>query len=162
MPKWIYLRTMIILTITILIFINIRSLLTFTPLTLGLNILIRALILSLLFNSLIPSWLTIIMFLIYIGGLIILFSYFLAIQPNQHLSIRRVRYSLLISRLPIILIMPLHYFTPTFLSSFPYTSIIALNSHYIIFITIGVILFIILVIASKITSPKSGALRPFI
>lgn len=154
-----------ILKTTILSIISISIILSIipTPLTLGAFILLitglRTIIASLLTNS----WLAMAIFLIYVGGLLVLFAYFLAIQPNQLTRIS----TFLLLRLNTFLILfivtknshtlPLLHFNSNILS-LPY---IMSNINLPVVALLGAILLLILVVVVKITNTKSGPLRPF-
>src|SRR6218665_841994 len=57
-----------------------------TPIILGANILIISLLLSAVFASFIRSRFAFLVFLIYVGGILVMFAYFLALTPNQQIS----------------------------------------------------------------------------
>jgi hypothetical protein len=78
---------MAIVSLTSLIILIIFIILTAnTPLSLGCGILSIALLGSLIIASSSSSWLAIFTFLIYIGGLLVLFIYFTATIPNQRIQ----------------------------------------------------------------------------
>lgn len=67
-----------------------------SPIVLGVNILMMALLLSCTFACLMRSWFAFLIFLIYVGGILVLFAYFLALGPNQ--------YSTPVFRIPVIIL----------------------------------------------------------
>jgi len=102
------------------------------------------------------SWLALLLFLIYVGGMLVTFAYFLALCPNQSVSLT-----------PIIII-PIT-FAFIFFQNYPryqvscslevYSIYRALNLRT--FIILGLVLFLAIVRVVKIVSRSSGALRPF-
>nr|AKS48924.1 NADH dehydrogenase subunit 6 [Trypanobia cryptica] len=77
-----------LLPITLTIF-SIITLVTEPPLLIGLLVMIMALMFTALSVFLLPSWMSMIIFLVYVGGLLVMFSYFLATQPNTKLIINK-------------------------------------------------------------------------
>lgn len=57
------------------------------PLTIRLCILIIAITISLIVGYIISSWYGFILFLIYVGGILVIFSYFISLSPNQSIQI---------------------------------------------------------------------------
>lgn len=140
--------------------LSIALILAQSPLSLGLSILILSLLLAFSINFSLLSWFSFLIFLIYIGGILVIFAYFAALQPNQHIKI-----------LPIILTSSLISFlfillSPQFLAS-PFTTdpnslpVIFLFSHTNrpIYISLALILFLTLVAVVKITHLGIGPLR---
>ena len=134
-----------------------------SPLPLGIYVLLISIITTLIICSLASSWLAIITFLIYIGGMLVLFSYFLAIQPNQLITIRTFTITSMISLL-LLIINTSKFHTPqliiikTIIPSIPF---IISNYNLSFIIVIALILLFILVVVVKITTSLSGPLRPF-
>jgi len=146
------------LIISILLAIPVAA----APLSLGLWIWILALITAILSAYTLNSWFGFIIFLIYIGGMLVIFAYFSAISPNQHLFISQI---ISVTALPIILwtafllLQPLYYsFTPPLISPSTPTAIL-LNTAPLTLLAL--ILFITLIAVTKISSFAAGPLRPF-
>lgn len=59
-----------------------------SPLALGLWILFMSMLVSVLCRTTFSRWFGFIIFLIYIGGMLVIFAYFAAIQPNQEVNLR--------------------------------------------------------------------------
>lgn len=147
---------------TLLITILLPILLT--PITLGLFIIILAALTAINIFFTTASWFRLILFLIYIGGLLVIFAYFLAIRPNNKIKILD----------PIIL--PLFVFLSFLFSSIHSlllptsitSNLIYSNFHCLLtlnflptLIIIAFTLLVILISAVKITNRSLGALRPF-
>jgi len=80
---------MFIIYIRILVLsLGLSIVLAFTPLALGLWVLILSISISLLTSLIYSSWFGFILFLIYIGGMLVIFAYFVRIQPNQQFSLK--------------------------------------------------------------------------
>ena len=69
--------------LTVTLAISLTIILTISPLTIGFWVLIRALLTATVTALSLSSWFGFIIFLIYIGGILVIFAYFSAIQPNQ-------------------------------------------------------------------------------
>jgi len=135
---------------------------TDTPIIIGITILTLALSFACLFAYTIRSWYAFIIFLIYVGGILIIFSYFISLTPNN-----RSNY------LP-----KLKLFLFTYLASFLsliYRNNIYINTNYsfnifylykinyfpVLLFMILILLFIIIIVI-KIISQTKGPIRPFI
>lgn len=154
-----------LLSVFILAFtLSLSLVLASSPLFLGLWVLLLALRVSLLLGLTTASWLGLFIFLIYVGGLLVIFAYFVALAPNQIIEAK----IMLILRVAT-------YFRLTFIlypnfiilaSDFSYltqTPIIALFSfsNIRIFLFLALVLFFALVAVVKIRTIVSGPLRPF-
>uniref|UniRef100_UPI0030DED056 NADH dehydrogenase subunit 6 n=1 Tax=Pilargis wolfi TaxID=3023926 RepID=UPI0030DED056 len=134
-----------------------------TPLTLGLWILMLALLMASFISLTLHSWLSFLLFIIYISGLLVMFAYFAAIQPNQHMEMNKMISSLITAM--IVLDFPMEHITlsPSYLE-FNSTSSIAIMFSYAnipILILLATILFLALVAVVKISQNFQGPLRPF-
>jgi len=153
-----------ILTIYILIIITLTFTLYLasTPIILGINILIIALLLSATFASFIRSWFAFLIFLVYVGGILVIFAYFLALTPNQQITNSNNTVYRLISLLTFTL---LTYVTnikiPIISEFFQGSSTLYLKNRAPFLILLALILLLTIVIVVKITSRSKGPLRPF-
>lgn len=137
--------------------------LAINPLTMGIIILIIALLLANLFAMSLSSWLSFLVFLIYIGGMLVIFSYFVALIPNQHVKLSLLSLFLLSSTtLILISIFVLNINIPIIVNFS-----IHLNTIYVKFnissllILAWLLLFTIIVVVKLVTNNK-GPLRPFL
>lgn len=135
-----------------------------SPLFLGLWILLLALSISLLLSFSAASWLGLFIFLIYVGGLLVIFAYFVALTPN-----------LIIGGGPLYTLLPLSFITLlitiNILFIFPPSTPLIFNPINIFIlttkinsaalITLALALFIALVAVVKICSHSASPLRPF-
>jgi NADH-ubiquinone oxidoreductase chain 6 len=146
---------------TILLFLPLIS----TPLGLGLWILILALIVATSITVSISAWFSFILFLIYIGGLLVIFAYFVAIRPNKKINLLSP-FLIPIIGLTFILIFKTHLTWTRRLIEFSnhpintFSSLFFKNSiPFLIIIALSLLLILISVV--KITNRTEGPLRPF-
>nr|YP_009917577.1 NADH dehydrogenase subunit 6 [Manayunkia occidentalis]QLM00896.1 NADH dehydrogenase subunit 6 [Manayunkia occidentalis] len=150
--------------ITLTMVFPISSLIALTPLNLGIWILFTSLIFSFILSLLMSSWFSLSLFLIYIGGMLVMFAYFIAISPNQHIRIMpMLMLSLILSSIINVIFMnfyPNFHMLNMLTLKLPIdTMYFYLNSWCLIFL--GLILFLILVAVVKISFRSLGPLRPF-
>uniref|UniRef100_UPI0030DE94A5 NADH dehydrogenase subunit 6 n=1 Tax=Glyphohesione klatti TaxID=3053539 RepID=UPI0030DE94A5 len=135
-----------------------------TPLSLGLWVLFLSLMIAVLFCLISFNWISFLIFLIYVGGLLVMFAYFSAIQPNNHFEMTKM----------------MSLFTFTFFSlDFPFNSLsmtplslnlmnnMSLSSIYNpqnmpAILVMVIILSMALVAVVKISKSVKGPLRPFL
>lgn len=135
-----------------------------TPLTLGLWVLILAFIVATSISLPLSSWFRFILFIIYIGGLLVIFAYFTAIDPNSKLDLSNLIGITLGTMLVLTLI-----FSSTSLSALstlhaPYLisfSILFSSKNIPTLLIAAIVLFLALIRVVKITQRKEGPLRPF-
>lgn len=149
---------------SILISITPSALLASNPLNLGLWILLVALLFSFSLIIIYSTWFSLILFLIYIGGILVIFSYFIALTPNLYLRIKPlIIFSTLIFFIRLLII---RFFNPSIqfhqdLSSYSSIDVLYLSYNVIILVFIRIILLFIIIAVVKITSSPKGPLRPF-
>lgn len=135
-----------------------------SPLTIGLWVLLLALALARLIALSISPWFGLTIFLIYVGGMLVIFAYFAALTPNQPHEILKIG---LILRLTLIIIFTPTLYLGNLLESFlSYSSIkpeltILTPWSSRAFIIVVIILFFILVSVVKVADIFKGPLRPF-
>jgi len=131
-----------------------------TPICLGFWVLIFSLFISIFCGCFYISWFGFIIFLIYIGGMLVMFSYFAAIQPNQDIIISKPLFYWFF----IYILIPLNsssFRVDLFnVSSWWITCMYyPLNTICIIFL--GLCLFLALIRVVKVTVTSFSPLRPF-
>ncbi len=153
------LLSLLILTITATTF---TASIALNPLTIGLLILFLALILSVTFSLSISSWVALLIFLIYIGGMLVIFSYFVAITPNQNLS-AIVLINTLFSSIFVLAFISyiLNIFTPLNINYITQTNIIYEKYNIPVLIILALILLFTIVVVVKVSIHNKGPLRPF-
>lgn len=133
-----------------------------TPIILGANILVMSLLLASVFAAFIRSWFAFLAFLIYIGGMLVIFAYFIALTPNQQISN--------FNTLPYILISIITFSVLTYTANIKIPIISYMNQGNTILyipntapflILLALILLLTIVIVVKLTSRTKGPLRPF-
>lgn len=154
----------IIVIISITISLSTTILTCVNPFSIAITILLVALFISGLYAILYSSWLGFLLFLIYVGGILVIFSYFLAIMPNQH----QFNYYLAIIPLLSITIFTLFsvFISDTWTSSMPnYSSLttIIFNPYNLstLILLVLILLFTIIVVI-KACKVEKGPLRSFI
>uniref|UniRef100_UPI0031F41919 NADH dehydrogenase subunit 6 n=1 Tax=Loimia medusa TaxID=167822 RepID=UPI0031F41919 len=141
--------------------------LMFTPVTLGVWIFLLALMTASLVTFFTSSWFGLILFIIYVGGMLVMFSYFVATAPNQKLSlilpfslfllIFMISFLLFLSN-PSLLFLSPSLMAPSIHNSFAFLYL-PKNIPSLIFLASLLLLALILVV--KVASRKAGPLRPF-
>ena len=150
------------LFISIIIALRISLTLSASPLLIGLWIILIALFIAMSL-SLFSSWLGIIVFLIYIGGLLVIFAYFVALTPNLIIEGFTIIKWILISTfiffclLEIFNIRILNIFN----SSWQTPIINLINNNFFALTFIALMLFFALVAVVKLCSFFSAPLRPY-
>nr|BDQ43763.1 NADH dehydrogenase subunit 6 [Metaphire communissima] len=133
-----------------------------TPIMLGINILIMALLLSVTLASSMSSWYAFLVFLIYVGGMLVMFAYFLALAPNQQMPTKsNIIYMMmtLIILTIVAMVTDIEIFIPQ--------EVIQDNMYLYsvgtspILILLALILLLTMVIVVKLTNRSGGPLRPF-
>nr|YP_010258380.1 NADH dehydrogenase subunit 6 [Tonoscolex birmanicus]AGW95953.1 NADH dehydrogenase subunit 6 [Tonoscolex birmanicus] len=133
-----------------------------TPIMLGINILALALTLSATLASSMSSWYAFLVFLIYIGGMLVMFAYFLALTPNQQMPTKsNMMYLIVTIMTTITVIAATNMKNPLpeeihqgnlYLYSFSSCSMLMM---------LALILLLTMVIVVKLTTLSKGPLRPF-
>lgn len=151
----------LISNITLITFLSL--LLCSSPLAIGLTILSIALLIAIMYSLTCSSWFGLLIFLIYIGGILVIFSYFVALIPNQPLiSISNINI-LTISLITTLLLTKLFEISPLIISIHSnFTEVIYQPQNISILIFLALILLLIIVITVKITHRSRGPLRAFI
>nr|YP_009050476.1 NADH dehydrogenase subunit 6 [Ridgeia piscesae]AIG23744.1 NADH dehydrogenase subunit 6 [Ridgeia piscesae] len=138
--------------------------LSFNPVTQGTFILLIALT-STVMLLLMSSWYAIILFLIYISGMLVMFAYFSATSQNSKLEINFLFPSMIamfMMFMTIFVLTPPHLNSNFFPSSINSQSDLFTSSNIPILIFLISILFLALVCIVKICLKDKGPLRPFI
>lgn len=151
----------------VLIALSLSLILASSPLAIGFWVLLIALACSFFSASIFNTWFALIIFLVYIGGILVIFAYFTALTPNQPLGLSII---ILISSIAFITFILLIRADNRILSSLislshvslinPITVIFTPYNSALLFL-LATILFFILVAVVKITNITNGPLRPF-
>lgn len=141
---------------------TITIILILTPLTIGINILLISLLLATIYASSISSWIAFLIFLIYVGGILVIFAYFVALNPNQQ-SNKLVIPTYIISFFLTSLVITKYYKLPinSITENKSLNVLYTINNISILLILAIILLFTIVVVVKLVTNNK-GPLRPFI
>nr|QED22488.1 NADH dehydrogenase subunit 6 [Amynthas sp. YN201709-01] len=133
-----------------------------TPIILGMNILMMSLLLSAVFASFMSTWFAFLIFLIYIGGMLVMFAYFLALTPNQQMASSNNIIYMLISLLTFTMLTFITNIKIPTMSEFSQgnSSLYLMNTAPFL-ILLALILLLTMIIVVKLTLRSKGPLRPF-
>lgn len=137
------------------------TLLLTNPISLAITILIIAIITALLIALLISSWIAFLLFLIYIGGILVIFAYFVATAPNFPIRIKLPLITRLIIFSSIFLLIQKSSIQPISIQSSSLNTFYSIHSTPTLLI-IALILLLTIIIVVKLVSLPKGPLRPFI
>uniref|UniRef100_A0AAU6QGC9 NADH dehydrogenase subunit 6 n=1 Tax=Prionospio sp. 3 MH-2023 TaxID=3059271 RepID=A0AAU6QGC9_9ANNE len=134
-----------------------------SPLFLGLWVMLLALMMAMNISMSATSWLGLMMFLIYVGGLLVMFAYFVALTPNLLIEGKTMMYTLMLTTplLFMILLTTSIMDNKTFsnISQFPMSYLMSENMASVTLIALT--LFFALIAVVKMCSTFSAPLRPF-
>lgn len=139
------------------------TILVTNPATLSIFLILATCTISLSISIPTSNWFALTLFLIYAGGMLVIFSYFVVIQPNQHLRIKGMLITLTRTT-------PLFLFATLLPSKIPHPSSLTptlppfyllLPPHISTLIILALALLLSLVAVVKISLPHHGPLRPF-
>lgn len=131
-----------------------------SPIILGLLSLIIAFAAAGLLVRLFSSWFALITILIYVGGLLVIFAYFLAICPNQLIALKTPLSVFSITALIIIIAVP--PIPHSLISAEPTPLVnIFLPTQAPLLVLLALLLLLTIIVVVKITQRNRGPLRPF-
>nr|WNS64791.1 NADH dehydrogenase subunit 6 [Barbronia cf. gwalagwalensis LYKG002] len=134
-----------------------------TPILLLFMILLMALSLSWLTAMMYSAWFSFLIFLIYIGGMMVMFSYFVALSPNQFMKIKTsmtiMMITLFMFSIPV-MTYPLPSNQLNQNQSFSSLSLYSLYNIPILMLMI-IMLLLMMVMVVKLSNLSKGPLRPF-
>lgn len=139
-----------------------------SPPALGLIIMCAALGCATILSLLCSRWFSTILLVIIVGAIIVIFSYFIAVSPNQKLTLKKPLWLVLLllpaAHLCLYYIGGHYTLTPQealHTSPRPITWLLGPHNRDPTLVIIAVILFLALIIVAKIARAKDGPLRPF-
>nr|YP_010274805.1 NADH dehydrogenase subunit 6 [Chrysopetalum debile]UJV31482.1 NADH dehydrogenase subunit 6 [Chrysopetalum debile] len=147
----------IICSLTVLVASSLMLMLA--PVSLGFWILTLALLISITISASSYSWFALVVFLIYIGGMLVMFAYFAALQPNQQMTLK---WAPLVAPLALIVLTKMDMGSMMFfLSATPKITYMFQIMNIPMLILLASILFVTLVAVVKIAVNLKSPLRPF-
>lgn len=144
--------------------IIITILISNSPLTLGFYLLLVTIIIALSINSFTISWFRFLILLIYVGGMLVIFAYFRALQPNQPLTFIPLIYNnFLLFRIIFLSSKLVPSNLPLFNKQIEYPIITNLINppQFFMYISLVIILLFTLIAVVKIATKNVGPLRPY-
>lgn len=145
---------------SLIITLFISCLTAVSPINLGATVLCIALFVASRLRITSTRWFGFITFIIYVGGMLVIFAYFAALQPNQHI----VRWGWILIPSFFTVILLTSYFSASTISwsnNMPLTHQIYASTNLILPILIALILFLALIMVVKTSRADEGPLRPF-
>nr|QHT64912.1 NADH dehydrogenase subunit 6 [Perinereis sp. PA-2020] len=144
---------------SIIITLFISCLPAVSPINLGTLVLMIALFVATALSVMSTGWFGLITFIIYVGGMLVMFAYFAALQPNQ--LITSWGWILLPTLFTINLFIMLPHSTLNWISHSPNTSQIYSPINLNIPVLMALVLFLALIMVVKTSRANEGPLRPF-
>lgn len=152
----IYILTSLVLTMASAI------LLTINPLSLGIVILLTALALTFIYSLIITSWIAFLIFLIYVGGILVIFAYFVALVPNQQINQMISLPIIVVWRITLFILTCLNSYSSHPTSSLKNISIMYITENIQLLLILALILLFTIIVVVKLVTNNKGPLRPFI
>lgn len=151
--------TLVIIT-TLIISTSAATMLVINPLSLGIVILLIAIALTLIYASIMSSWIAFLIFLIYVRGILVIFAYFVSLIPNQptHYIIFPTIIILTLILIPLIY----NLFRINSLFIYKFTNTIYTYNNVITLLILALFLLFAIIVVVKIVTNNKGPLRPFI
>lgn len=149
------------MTLNIISSIFITSTLSRTPTTLGIIVFSLATIIIVIIIIQITSIIIILVFLIYIGGLIVIFSYFLSLEPNLQIDFNPITIRLLFNIFYLYFLPPIFNYHSLITQFNSNITILLLISKWEILLLLTIILLLSLIIVGSILSKFWGPIRPY-
>ena len=155
---------MVVVLLSVAVAIACSLTLCRTPLLLGLWIFILAFSVAFMLRVFTFSWIGLLMFLIYVGGLLVIFAYFVALRPNEiHLD-KRGRLAcgawIMVGYL-LFFFFFLIEFTGFSYGEGGFINYLLLNNNIFFFVLLSIVLFFALVRVVKLCYIDSVPLRPY-
>lgn len=148
--------------LSIIIVLSSSILLAPNPMTAALSLLIIAIIASTTFATLTSTWIAVIVFLVYVAGILVIFAYFVAIIPNQQsiISANPIIISLImVTSITYIIFRSSNF---TILDKSIKITFFYSNNNPATLLALAIVLLLTIVVIVKISNQSKGPLRPFI
>lgn len=132
-----------------------------SPISIGLVIILITLSLTIFYATTLSSWIALLIFLLYAGGMLVIFSYFVAITPNQFLFGNTYLTIIVILTITSLLIAS-NTISPISPNIHPITSTLYLSNNTPLLLILAILLLLAIIVVVKISSQTQGPLRSFI
>lgn len=153
---------MIILITRLITATYIRITLVSSPAQITLIIIFIALLTAAIFSRILSAWYAFLLFLIYVGGILVIFAYFTATSPNQQLTrIKKIITAVIVRFIACIrTITIINYYQTIESGNHQIISLFSSNNTYLL-IGITIMLLLTIIIVVKLASRSKGPLRSF-
>nr|WOA02266.1 NADH dehydrogenase subunit 6 [Ozobranchus jantseanus] len=157
---------MMMMSLILSLSLIITALTLSSPILMAFNIMLTALSLVVNVSFMASSWYSMMIFLIYIGAMLVMFAYFVAITPNQGIKSKTYIFTLLVTYVTIYLVSNMMINDSTMMepltinTNFDATEMYNINFMPMFIMLILVLLFIMLIVVKLVYTSK-GPLRPF-
>nr|YP_009371245.1 NADH dehydrogenase subunit 6 [Ozobranchus jantseanus]ARR75366.1 NADH dehydrogenase subunit 6 [Ozobranchus jantseanus] len=157
---------MMMMSLILSLSLIITALTLSSPILMAFNIMLTALSLVVNVSFMASSWYSMMIFLIYIGAMLVMFAYFVAITPNQGIKSKTYIFTLLVTYVTIYLVSNMMINDSTMMepltinTNFDATEMYNINFMPMFIMLILVLLFMMLIVVKLVYTSK-GPLRPF-
>nr|AVW86156.1 NADH dehydrogenase subunit 6 [Panthalis oerstedi] len=154
----------LILSMSMFISLSFSIILSPSPLSSGLWVLLIALATAFSIAFMFHSWFALIVFLTYIGGMLVMFAYFTALTPNHPMKTNSMILALLSTLIPVSAMLASSSISNNFWQSIPTLqalTILYAPNNVALLLLLAMVLFFALVAVVKVANIFSGPLRPF-
>nr|YP_010713427.1 NADH dehydrogenase subunit 6 [Alboglossiphonia lata]WDA96102.1 NADH dehydrogenase subunit 6 [Alboglossiphonia lata] len=152
----------LMLTINMLLASFLTMTTLFNPFTMALNILMISLLTAWIYAFNMSSWYAFLIYIIYVGGMLVMFAYFVTLSPNQKLKIKS--YFLTFIMTFLVLMMPLmmnkSYWPSKNNQIYDSQELYNFLNLSVVMLIVFLLLVILLMVVKMINTSK-GPLRPF-
>nr|YP_010147008.1 NADH dehydrogenase subunit 6 [Hediste diversicolor]QQP21530.1 NADH dehydrogenase subunit 6 [Hediste diversicolor] len=150
---------MLIIINSLIITLFISCLTMLSPISLGATVLCIAVFVASSLTLMSTGWFGLITFIIYVGGMLVMFAYFAALQPNQHIT----NWSQILTPSFFFIIMYASFQSSPIMWKLvtPDTAHIYSTPNTMLPIIMAMILFLALIMVVKTSRAHEGPLRPF-
>nr|QVX31175.1 NADH dehydrogenase subunit 6 [Gesiella jameensis] len=161
---------LLIMSSSIFIAMSLSVMMLTTPIFMGIWMLLTALMSTILISNFLKSWFALLIFLIYIGGMLVMFAYFSSLTPNQFLNTKFtfITFLMLMIMFSSTKIINHKYINinntiqmqEIYTNFLSYINLFSYNNLFLLLFLV-MTLFFVLIAVVKITIMNMGPLRPF-
>lgn len=131
-----------------------------SPIILNVRLIFFAFVIGLFLTKIYFSWFAFITFLLYVGGILVIFIYFSSLIPNNNFSLKTILISLTLSLFAIIVIFPSEKQIINTSVQINEALLLFRKDFSLLSLYFITLLFVILIAVVKVTSNKKSPIRP--